>query len=405
MGQAKNRQAELDARGYGFVSDTFVCAECFHDYAIAEFIEETATAHHCDYCGRDSDQEAMAAPLSLVVGFIVDGLERHFASPLEELFWDGADGGWQGQVRDSYEVLWDEVPLAPDSGSLFDDLLDPIREREWCDRDYGLPRPNEVLTWGWQRFSDTVKHRVRYLFQVVDEPIDGTYDSGLEIRSHEMLAELGHVVEDAGLIRSVPRGATLFRARIHSAAIELSVARDLGIAPAAKAATSRMSPAGIPLFYGAVEQATAVVEIRGPHDGAGQVASVAAFRTTRELRLVDLVSLPAVPSIFDCRHQSQRPGLLFARHFAEDVSHEIERDGREHVEYVPTQVATEYFRRVFRTVDGHSVDGILYRSARQPGGTCCVLFLTGEHIADEEDTTAAGTWLVLPHGSVTRIDL
>src|SRR5262249_23506696 len=53
----------------------------------------------------------------------------------------------------------------------------------------------------------------------------------------------------------------------------------------------------------------------------------------------------------------------------------IKKDDREHIEYVPTQVVTEFLRHEFRTEGGHRVKGIIYQSARNGKGKCCVLFV------------------------------
>ena len=45
------------------------------------------------------------------------------------------------------------------------------------------------------------------------------------------------------------------------------------------------------------------------------------------------------------------PRLVFLHHVAEDISCPIARDDRVHIEYVPTQVVTEYLLTV-TTVDG-----------------------------------------------------
>jgi hypothetical protein len=64
---------------------------------------------------------------------------------------------------------------------------------------------------------------------------------------------------------------------------------------------------------------------------------------------------------------------LFMSRFLRDFSSPIERDDRIHIDYVPTQVITEYLRDT--KLNGRQVDGIKYRSARSKGGICYVLFV------------------------------
>jgi hypothetical protein len=78
------------------------------------------------------------------------------------------------------------------------------------------------------------------------------------------------------------------------------------------------------------------------------------------------------------------------------------KDGREHIDYVPTQVVTEYFRHVFKDGDGQPVKGILYPSARQDGGVCCVLFFEADQCGGKPDSIILrkrDAWLELDKNS------
>ncbi len=75
--------------------------------------------------------------------------------------------------------------------------------------------------------------------------------------------------------------------------------------------------------------------------------------------------------------------LAFLRAFAYDLTRPVDKDQREHVEYVPSQVVTEYFRFRFRDHGGHPVCGILYPSAALDGGRSCVLFAGHEDFTDD----------------------
>jgi RES domain len=66
--------------------------------------------------------------------------------------------------------------------------------------------------------------------------------------------------------------------------------------------------------------------------------------------------------------------LIFMNRFLPDFSSPIERDDRIHIDYVPTQVITEYLRDAKLGGDP-PVEGIKYRSARRKEGICYVLFI------------------------------
>jgi RES domain len=99
--------------------------------------------------------------------------------------------------------------------------------------------------------------------------------------------------------------------------------------------------------------------------------------------VLDLTTLEPIPSLFSGQRH-QRPILKFLHSFVRDLSKPIKKDGREHIEYVPTQIVTEYFRHSFVWYDGQRIRGILYPSSRKPSGTACVLFFTREECGAPE---------------------
>ena len=141
----------------------------------------------------------------------------------------------------------------------------------------------------------------------------------------------------------------LYRGRMYLQEPDLKKfdADKLGPAPIDKAGANRMSPAGISMFYGATDIDTAVAEI-GAHSSHSW-AVVGEFKATVELRVVDLSNLPDLPSIFDTDEKAieRYDGIAFLHRFIKDLTLPIVLDGREHIDYVPTQVLTEYLRYSF----------------------------------------------------------
>src|SRR5260370_39315287 len=97
----------------------------------------------------------------------------------------------------------------------------------------------------------------------------------------------------------------------------------------------------------------------------------------REALIVDFAQVPKIPSIFEPIHDTleynPRRLLIFLHALARDISRPIERDDRVHIEYVSTQVVTEYLRSK-ATIDGRKVEGVRYSSSRHEGGSSLVLF-------------------------------
>lgn len=129
-----------------------------------------------------------------------------------------------------------------------------------------------------------------------------------------------------------------------------ATAAELGTAPREFANyPNRMSPAGIPMFYGAFDEPTAVIETYDPSRTGDREIALARFATLRPLRVLDLTALPEMPSQFDPSNRGKRLPLKFLRSFGREIARPVARDDGAHTEYVPTQIVTEFVRHRLRT--------------------------------------------------------
>ena len=269
-----------------------------------------------------------------------------------------------------------------DREDLIEDVATKFSGHLWCDQDYGSLKDDEILRVGWERFSDLIKHHTRHLF--FDTASNKSIrDEG--IPPSQMLVALGELANDHGLFSRITVGSEIFRARVHDDGLLLSTAEELGPPPKEATVSNRMSPAGISMFYGAFDPQTALRETFNPTRGAKKGATVAIFRTNRDLLLLDLAVLPVLPSPFDSADRHLRRRLSFLYEFVDDFSRPVARDGREHVDYVPTQVVTEYFRHRHIAPEEDLIDGIVYTSSREGAGKALVLFLTPEECGPRQE--------------------
>lgn len=375
MGLAKQWMIEQMERGYDAV-DGNICPDCVTDDALAKWIRDQVSATQCSFCGASSDA-AIAADFDTFVGEVLAGLCFEWNDPADEgIMYISAEGGFQAPTSDTYEILRDYGVSEDDD--VIDALCGAISTETWVQREYYRGDDGERLAWGWEAFKHLTKNETRYFF------LQGESDDD-ELTPAEMLRTIAGMIRSKfgnyDLIQSIPASTDIVRIRID---VEpQNEARAIGTPPPHFATQSnRMSPAGIPMFYGAFDADTAWAETFDPALHAGQVASVGTFRPTRDLEVLDLAQLPQVPSIFDSERRNLLYTLRFLHRFADDVSKPIARDGREHIEYVPTQIVTEYFRRVFRTDAKETLDGIVYRSSRHDADRAVVLFAENENCFD-----------------------
>lgn len=129
------------------------------------------------------------------------------------------------------------------------------------------------------------------------------------------------------------------------------------------------------MFYASDSPETA---LRETADRPGTFA-VGRFETQRDSLILDLGDIPPVPSLFeeipDSAEYYPRKVLKFLHPVSQAISRPVPRDDRADVNYVPTQVVTEYMR-CRRGWDGRAVEGIRYCSSVHPGHFSYVLFAT-----------------------------
>lgn len=237
----------------------------------------------------------------------------------------------------------------------------------------------------WQEFSHLAKHARRYSLLS-----SGSFlaSSSVDLAPVEGLHSVSAAIHKAGLLCNVPTGRRIWRGRMRKTReLPSYSASTIGSTPTVRASSNRLSPAGTSLFYGSADPETAVAEISA-HDSR-PYAAVAAFELIRPAMVIDLIDVPE--KIRKHLDVDSWP-MDFIQAFAEDISRPVDRDGREHLEYVPTQVLTEYFRYVSPL----DVDGIRFHSA-QNRGINYVLFVGPEGCVDSADEAPRSLLRLLSH--------
>jgi hypothetical protein len=380
MGVAKRMLEEIWQRGWESIGKS-ICPDCLENPPLKELAEESLDADECDYCGRQG--KGVATDTDVVMTRIGESFHSEYRDPVHEMPYDSGEGGYQGEWFDTYDLV---DRLGEDIGheDFVQDMILAFNINCWCQRDYFTLRADQALSFSWQRFAEVVKYESRYLF--LEHRDDNEYREQHEVEPADMLRKLGELVVETGLIRELGLGTAIYRARDHAAGVAYMRAADLGTAPREVAFANRMSPAGIPLFYGAFDADTAVREAwAGPEPGR-ELVSVGRFTNSAPLSVIDLASLPAIPSIFDEARRHLRPPLRFLHEFSNRISAPVRTAARNEakmVEYVPTQVVSEYFRTTFAHNYGETVHGLLFQSAANEAGICCALFVEREHCVDE----------------------
>jgi hypothetical protein len=359
----------------------FVCGECLADDGLARFVAQAASVDTCSFCGQTQDRP-IAASVSDVALFMRQCFEQDYGHPTA----DHAGGYPPGAIFATH-ALFDQVPLQLGNPTVLGPLCEQIGlNLEWCEKDPVRFTGADKLLFDWFSFRRYVQHVRRFFvfMATTDAPIGG--DDEDHTAPAIMLKAIGRIAVAAGAVKTHPSSTPIFRARSVAARSEIGRSSHLGPPPPEKASQNRMSAAGIPMFYGSDDPDTAVTEIR---ESSSSLYAVSEFRAERDYRMLDLTALPDIPTFFELGNRDFREQMEFLHRFAEDISLPVEDQDSVHIEYVPTQVVTEYFRAVF-TDGGRHLDGIVYWSARRPGHRSLVIFATSDDVVPARIELEAG---------------
>jgi hypothetical protein len=381
MGFWKRRLEEIESRGWNMREDKLICASCVGDPDLAELVRQNCEEDDdCDYCDNQS-----AAPTEIIVERVMRSIRTEWI-PIDEasLPWDSEEGGFAFPERhvNFWEITWTVLPRANEK--FVRDLENSVHGTIWISESIYGSEFATVLDSSWRQFTDIVKFKSRFVFLVEPDPNEDSFPPDDSIPPGKFLDTFGRICSDLGLFRELPGGSRYYRARRHEKSFSANSFTELGPPPRERCTTpNRMSPSGIPMFYGAADMETCIAEI-GLGSKDLEVCTVGAFITARNFWVLDLSSIPEQPGFFsEISTKSNRQAHSFLTDFIAEVSSSIEKDGREHIEYVPTQVVTEYVRRIITGPDGSPIRGMIYNSSKT-GKPCCVLFFDQTQMTDIE---------------------
>jgi hypothetical protein len=338
-----------------------ICSSCFGDRDLRAWIRAHDGKRGCDFCGKF---DSPTAKFDQVVEHIEECIGRYYGRAVDQLGYCSAEGGYLGEHWDSWEMI-ERISLGLPrdySGSLNEAIVGAMTQEPWCDFDVASLDLDHALWSSWESFCKTVKHERRFFFHATGADNQDSFTPA------SLLTSIANSVESLGLVLDLPAGFRLWRARPDIPKRRRVKASDFGPPPVQYSLQSnRMNPAGIPMLYLASSKTTALKETRSAQ------AKVGLWRAARPIRILDLRHLPPVPSIFSDIARAPTLILSFLHNFAEDIMQPVERDDKVHIEYLPSQVVTE-FMRDYAFAAG-PLDGIAYGSTVHERGWNVALFL------------------------------
>ena len=346
-----------------------ICENCIgNEEYLKSVVRQSASHEICDYCQSQTKTIGFEKAYELVCNGLVE-----YSRAVDELPYNGREGGYLGSTYETHEVVEDLELEAQDE--FLRDIISELGEHElWCDTDWNQMNDSDVLKYSWSRFAEIVKHKERFVFLDYDKRTQLKYiDPDTPLPIDHLLKMICEWIVEFKLFSTIRKDVEVYRGRQTNGGESFVTPEELGTPPKEIAIATRMTPAGIPCFYASSDIKTAAAEILEDTQTSARI-SLGTWQTQKDMRLVDLTKLPQLPSIFKLEDREKRGKLIFLYHFKDEVLKPVNKNGQEHIGYIPTQVVSEYIRIMLPKMEKCQIDGIAYPSERSPGGDCYALF-------------------------------
>ncbi|AIW20152.1 RES family NAD+ phosphorylase [Vibrio coralliilyticus] len=369
---------EGDGGNIQSLNNKLVCAKCVGENDLIKFVHTHGRKSKCSYC---KNRNAKVVNFYAFKEFIHKCIQQEYLDAEQEsLPYEYID-----KIYSSEELIIDVLGIPFNSLELQSDIIASLGDGSWCHACCMGMTPTQAHRYSWDTFISLVKHKCRHTLYSVPHALE--YKSSKFIPAITFLTDLDDIIRTFNLYTSLPVGSTVFRARIHSVQEHLITAKSLGSVSAEKAIyANRMSPAGIPMFYGAFNQKTAINEI---YDAASmkekQIVTIGSFTLKRQLQCIDFSNVPTTWGFFSGLPMTKRHQLNFLYAFLEDFCKSIDKDKKQHIEYIPTQVVSEHIRYIHKGNNVSGIDGIIYPSSKNDNQNAIVIFCGNDDCVDKGD--------------------
>lgn len=351
--------------------DKFICAACVVDEALMGLVKDNLSVKSCSYCGEISENnELIAAPYDLIMGRVYETIFQHYGDAQDvDMPW--VEKGWLRPDIDICEIIDEFDPGWPDifRKDIAESNDPSVYLVNHVNNDWSIENRGSALSYGWTAFKEQVLFKTRYFF--LNEPEDETSSGRPDyIPISKMVSALGELCNSENLIKEIPAGTEFYRVRVNNEQALYSVFSDVGAPPKGSASAGRMNAIGISYFYIAYDQLTAEKEVID----TSMKWTIAKFKTFKEITVVDFVELPIMPSCFSEDNYDAIQNLSFLDSLVIDLTLPSLKDGKEKLEYIPTQIISEYFRYRYKTKDNAHISGLRYPSVKNKSGINIAIF-------------------------------
>ena len=368
-----------------------VCHRCVGDTDLAKQVLEGAQFRACSYCcehRRTFALDELAERIHQVV-------ERHFQ--LTPNYPDSAGEHyayrfgrvWERRGCSPSELIAEiaglDQEIADDVVHLLSDFYSYRIVRHGGEDPYHYEAryeergPDSGPFWSiWDTVPSSIQHQARFFNTEAEYALDRLF---IELDTLRTMA--GESVFQ--VIGNDDDTTTIWRARRAGSRCQLqqilaNPTSEMGPPPPRITPAGRMNAAGIPVFYGALDQDTCISEIRPP---VGSYVVTGKFEVLKPVRLLNLTLLQDIiieKRYFDPEYADRSNRVAFLKQLGQELTKPVMPED-ETREYIATQVIAEYLAHKVKP----RIDGIFFRSSQtDPPGENVALF---NHASRVENST------------------
>ena len=373
-----------------------ICCRCIDDDLLSNEVRESGSCNECAYCGEVGETWTLLALANRIHVALQEHFEFTSLNPDDhsDIMVRLGLTRWEREGEYVLHVISDMAGLAEATAADLTALLRKIHysypdEKEGALNPYGYdafykeraPDTDEFVN-TWDSFRNEIQSRSRFFNERAKEALNEIFG---DLYEHKTI-DVGPVLWEVGPGDSA---GFFWRARNAPSEEDLKVilkspASEIGPPPSELARSGRMNPAGIPVFYGALDRSTCVSETR---PSVGSYVVLGKFELLRKVILLDLDALGKIyvdVSHFDWKFSVRRARAAFLRHLVKEMSRPVMPQD-EDAEYIATQTVAEYLANVVSP----RLDGIVFRSSQTGAvGQNVVLFNHARGV--ERDTIPKG---------------
>ena len=349
-----------------------ICARCVGEQFLKGLIDSEGIDAFCSYCDDETK--------TFTIEQLADRIEKAFADHYERTPTEpeGIEAAMHNDSESKYcwerhgeEVKWAIAGAAKIAEGIAKDVVAVLEDRhsdvesdqmgDECDFDKDSYYAEKDLgcyeiSHAWTEFEKKLKTEARFFSHTAQVTLDDIFSNLPNLKTNEGSPVLVNAGPEAEI-------KFLHRARVFAGEDEkLEEALKypwlhLGPPPMHAASSGRMNARGISVFYGAIESATALAEVRPP---VGSQVVVAKFTIARPLRLLDVAALKSVTtrgSVFDPKFLRELQRANFMRILSARIPRPV-MPNEEALEYLATQAIADYLATEAK------LDGIIFPSVQ-----------------------------------------